>query len=334
MGGQFEPKLVVNLHRNWVVNLTVFSNSDPDGNTLTVTGATQGGTVITIGGPAVIVSGIDDKGNQVANAGTITIAADGTYVFTPAPNFIGTINPISYTISDGNGGTDTANIYITVNSNSTSLNYTYANDDANAAPKGVTMTGNVKTNDTDPEGNTQTVKDATVNGTSLTIGTATAIPGVGTITLNADGTYTFVPTATYVGTTNVVYTICDNGASQACDQATLYLTSLDIVAGYCYKLPNINAGVTIPTQHGITALSRAGADNGNWPMVRQSSWTALEAKTKGFVVNRVAFDASGNPVGITTGNYVEGMMVYDTTNNCLKIFNGTVWSCYSTPACP
>ena len=26
MGGQFEPKLVVNLHRNWVVNLTVFSN--------------------------------------------------------------------------------------------------------------------------------------------------------------------------------------------------------------------------------------------------------------------------------------------------------------------
>ena len=27
MGGQFEPKLVVNLHRNWVVNLTVFSNN-------------------------------------------------------------------------------------------------------------------------------------------------------------------------------------------------------------------------------------------------------------------------------------------------------------------
>ena len=27
MGGQFEPKLVVNLHRNWVVNLTVFSSN-------------------------------------------------------------------------------------------------------------------------------------------------------------------------------------------------------------------------------------------------------------------------------------------------------------------
>ena len=27
MGGQFEPKLGVNLHRNWVVNLTVFSSN-------------------------------------------------------------------------------------------------------------------------------------------------------------------------------------------------------------------------------------------------------------------------------------------------------------------
>ena len=33
-------------------------------------------------------------------------------------------------------------------------------------------------------------------------------------------------------------------------------------------------------------------------------------------------------------NPAAGMMVYDTTNNCLKIFNGTVWSCYTTPACP
>ncbi len=37
MGGQFEPKLGVNLHRNWVVNLTVFSihtSSTPSAATL------------------------------------------------------------------------------------------------------------------------------------------------------------------------------------------------------------------------------------------------------------------------------------------------------------
>lgn len=103
---------------------------------------------------------------------------------------------------------------------------------------------------------------------------------------------------------------------------------------YCYKLPLTNAGTTFPSRQGITSLGRAGADSSNWPMVRQSAWTVLEAKTKGFVVNRVAFDASGNPVGIASANFVEGMMVYDTTNNCLKIYDGTAWACYSKQACP
>lgn len=97
---------------------------------------------------------------------------------------------------------------------------------------------------------------------------------------------------------------------------------------YCRKLPVTNAGTQLPSNHGITALGRAGADNSNWPMVRQSAWTVLEAKTKGFVVNRVANPATD------IANPVEGMMVFDTTAQCLKIYNGTVWSCYSTPACP
>ena len=97
---------------------------------------------------------------------------------------------------------------------------------------------------------------------------------------------------------------------------------------YCRKLPVTNAGTQLPSNLGITALGRAGADNSNWPMVRQSAWTVLEAKTKGFVVNRVANPATD------IANPVEGMMVFDTTAQCLKIYNGTVWSCYSTPACP
>jgi len=110
---------------------------------------------------------------------------------------------------------------------------------------------------------------------------------------------------------------------------------------YCYKKPVLNAGVTVPTRHGITALNRANSGATDWPIVRQSAWTVLEANTKGFVVNRVAFsDADANPatpttpVGIPAANYVEGMMVYDTVANCLKIYNGTVWNCYTTQTCP
>ena len=107
----------------------------------------------------------------------------------------------------------------------------------------------------------------------------------------------------------------------------------------CYK-PGVTSGTVLDTPHGITALGRAGTEADNWPMVRKGAWTALEAKTKGFVINRVAFNASGNPVGIPSANYIEGMMVYDTTNQCLKIYTSTdngatyAWSCVTTQTCP
>jgi len=111
-------------------------------------------------------------------------------------------------------------------------------------------------------------------------------------------------------------------------------------ASYCYK-PGITTGTALDTKVGISALGRAGAtDADNWPMTRKGGHIALESKTKGFVPNRVAFDASGNPVGIATTNFIEGMMVYDTSNKCLKIYtskdNGVSfgWYCITTQACP
>lgn len=107
-------------------------------------------------------------------------------------------------------------------------------------------------------------------------------------------------------------------------------------APFCFKPAVIDAGNTYPAKHGITALGRAGADNGNWPMVRQSAWTVLESKEKGFVVNRVATTAA--LVNIT--NPVAGMMVYDEQADCLKIYSlksgdpAMAWHCFLTPACP
>jgi len=60
--------------------------------------------------------------------------------------------------------------------------------------------------------------------TTLTPGTAIAIANVGTVTLNADGTYTFVPVATFVGTVPVTYTV--KNSENVSDSATLYLTSI------------------------------------------------------------------------------------------------------------
>lgn len=108
----------------------------------------------------------------------------------------------------------------------------------------------------------------------------------------------------------------------------------------CYK-PGVLSGTALDTKMGITALGRAGSGNtDNWPMVRKGGWIALEAKTKGFVLNRVPFNASGNPIGISSADFVEGMTVYDTTNSCLKLYttkdNGATygWHCINIQTCP
>jgi hypothetical protein len=224
-----DPPVAQNDVNSTEVNVTITgstllnNDSDPDGNTLTVTAASIGGSAFTIG-TAKTVSGVDLNGTAVTNAGSLTINSNGTYTYIPATGFTGTVNDVLYTISDGNGGTDTAILSINVLPNNG--NATFANDDAVAKPQATTMTGNVLTNDFDPEGHSHTVSSATVNGTSITIGTAYAISNVGSFTLNTNGTFTFVPLAAYVGTQPVIYTKCDNGSPQACDEATLYLTCL------------------------------------------------------------------------------------------------------------
>lgn len=102
----------------------------------------------------------------------------------------------------------------------------------------------------------------------------------------------------------------------------------------CYKDPLINPNIQVPSKVGITSLGRAGSANSdNWPMNRQSADLVLESKTKGFVINRVS-DTS------VIAQPVEGMMVYDESSDCLKIYStkdgGATfgWDCYNVPACP
>ena len=46
----------------------------------------------------------------------------------------------------------------------------------------------------------------------------------GTLVLNADGSFSYVPNDGFTGTDSFVYSVCDDGTPQACDQATVYIT--------------------------------------------------------------------------------------------------------------
>ncbi|KAA0126313.1 hypothetical protein FY557_17935 [Chryseobacterium sp. SN22] len=96
----------------------------------------------------------------------------------------------------------------------------------------------------------------------------------------------------------------------------------------CYDDANTSAAGT-DSKIGITLLKRAGTDDGNWPMIRKSAHVVLESNTKGLVITRLS-----TPQINAIVSPQEGMMVYDITAKCLKLYDGTAWSCFSTPACP
>ena len=79
------------------------NDHDPDGDTLAVTGFSVGGLNFAPGQAAVI-----------AGVGTLTLNGDGSYVFTPAANYNGPVPAVSYTVSDGEGGTDHGTLTLSV----------------------------------------------------------------------------------------------------------------------------------------------------------------------------------------------------------------------------
>src|SRR3546814_3462174 len=52
---------------------------------------------------------------KISGVGELTLNPDGSYTFTPDPGWSGKVPKVDYTISDGQGGTDSASLDITIN---------------------------------------------------------------------------------------------------------------------------------------------------------------------------------------------------------------------------
>ncbi|MBW8333868.1 MAG: tandem-95 repeat protein, partial [Prolixibacteraceae bacterium] len=144
--------------------------------------------------------------------GGLIFNTDGTFTYTPEANYTG-VDSFTYKITDINGDESIAKVTITV----TPVNDApTAKDDINNTLKDSPATGNVLTNDSDPEGNALTIKTQPVTP-----------PANGTVVINPDGTYTYTPNTGFAGTDSFVYEVCDNGTPSLCDQATVTINVLD-----------------------------------------------------------------------------------------------------------
>ena len=161
-------------------------------------------------------------GTTPPSNGTLTINADNTITYTPNPGFFGA-DSYTYMVTSG-GVTETATVTVTVVSTPP-----LARDDVRTTPEDTPVRGNVLIGtggdmaDSDADNDPLTVTGFIVGGVSYIPGQTATIAGVGSLTLNADGSYTFTPVPDWNGSVPVVsYVVSDGtGASNSTAIATL-----------------------------------------------------------------------------------------------------------------
>ncbi len=145
--------------------------------------------------------------------GTATVIAGGDIGYVPNNGFIG-IDTLTYRVcvTGQPANCATAKQIITVNAASAG-NTTIAADDFAVTPQNTPVSGNVKTNDSDPEGDDQTV----------TAQNTTTVTGKGTLALQTDGSFTFTPVDGFYGPVEFTYQTIDDNASPDTAYATLHI---------------------------------------------------------------------------------------------------------------
>ncbi|WP_300688353.1 IgGFc-binding protein [Chryseobacterium sp.] len=98
---------------------------------------------------------------------------------------------------------------------------------------------------------------------------------------------------------------------------TLYSNVVKSFACPCYK-----AGATgTPEITKIGISTREVHSSPNWPADVNNGFIALESNDKGMVITRIPDPEA------SIKNPVDGMIVFDTDDVCLKVYNGTKWYC-------
>ncbi|PZX16452.1 hypothetical protein LX69_01947, partial [Breznakibacter xylanolyticus] len=221
-----------------VVGNVLWNDFDVQGNDLSFLGIFDPASLNYVSLGAFPVSGIALDGVRVANAGTIAVAANGEYTFSPVADFSGSVNLV-YKVADNHvySSVAFANLFIQVMAKCDDVNDVTPVSDHLITYMGQSISVNVLLNDVDPQGD-GLIFGGFVHPSNKLIkqvsGTMT-LPGIdrfghsfvnaGQLVFAADGSCTFTPVSYFVGTVSVDYVVCDNNESgQICKTASLKIS--------------------------------------------------------------------------------------------------------------
>ena len=259
--------------------------------------------------PATFDDGSTTK--TVDGVGTYTVAADGTVTFVPEKSFVGTAPAVTVVREDKNGTKASATYTPTVTPVTPTGTPAVSTD-----VQGATQTGKP----TFTEGDSRVPLNDTVPATFDDGTTTKTVPNVGTYTVAPDGTVTFVPEKSFVGTAPAVTVVREdvNGTkAQATYTPTVTpvtptadpVASIDIQGQTQTGKPNFTPGhPSVPMDDDVPATFEDGsttktipgegtytvAPDGTVTFVPEKSFTG---KGTGVTVKRV--DKNGTPVTAT-----------------------------------
>ena len=260
-------------------------------------------------------------GNGPAHGG-IVFSADGTFTYTPSANYNGP-DTFTYSLTDADGDVSTAKVTINVapvNDAPTTL------ADINTTPEDtpliVDAAHGVLANDSDVDSATLTVTQFSVAGVagSFAAGAAATVAGVGSLTINADGSYGFTPTPDYNGPVPVAtYTVSD-GALTSSSTLTLVVTAVNDAPTLSLDANQSHNTLAVQAIVGLfnTGESNAGAAlpqgtiDSHYIVVSAPAGSTLTASATGLPGAWVANDADSTWIG-STGNQPTGVYQYQTS---------------------
>ena len=200
------------------------------------------GATLTIVAPGVLTNDNDPEGSPLtsvlvsgpASASSFTLNADGSFTYTHNGSEAPT-DSFTYKANDGALDSNVATVTITI----TGVNDPpVAVDDVGTTNEDTVLSvpaAGVLTNDTDPDaGDTKTV--VAVNGSGANVGTAITTAKGATLTLNANGSYTYDPIAVAAfqaldtgetDTGTFTYTMQDTAAVQSSATVTITITGVN-----------------------------------------------------------------------------------------------------------
>jgi VCBS repeat-containing protein len=142
--------------------------------------------------------------------GVLTLNGDGSFIYTPGLNFNGN-DSFTYQASDGTLDSNIATVVIQI----TPVNDPpVANADSFTGPEDTPVSGNILANDVDP--------DNVVLSAALVSG-----PAHGSLVLNADGSFTYTPSANFNGNDSFTYKASDGTLDSNLTTASILISPVN-----------------------------------------------------------------------------------------------------------